>query len=108
MRIIGMAKSLNEEAEGDVELMAKLFDLQRVKSAEKVTRDMYVSRQGACAFVLTDFEGEMALVDVVRASDDPMFGILKGNSIKKLIEVKKRKVVLMEDSLAGSALPPRP
>jgi hypothetical protein len=107
MRVVWISKSLNKEVESDIELFSKLFELQRANSVELVSRDIYAARNGANTFVFTDFKGDMALVDVVPAGDVQL-QMLKGNSIKKLMEVKKGNTVLIENSLVGSALPTRP
>lgn len=108
MRIKGMSESFNREVESSVELLSKLFDLQRVKSVERVRGDVYAAGDGDVTFLLTDFQGDLALVDMLTPSEDVMMEALKGDSIKKLMEVKRGKIVLMERSLAGAALPPRP
>lgn len=107
MNVVWMSRSLNLEAESNVELLSKLFELQRLQSAERVVRDIYAAKNGSNTFVLTEFKGDMALVDVVPAGDVQM-QMLKGNSIKKLMEIKKGEMVLIENSLVGSTLPTRP
>jgi hypothetical protein len=107
MRVVWMSKSLNREVETDVSLMSELFELQRAGPAEHVVRDIYAARNGKNMFVLTDFRGDMALVDVLPVGD-VQTEMLKGNSIGKLMEIKRGNLVLVEDSLVGSALPTRP
>ncbi|MBR9689347.1 MAG: hypothetical protein GOV01_00410 [Candidatus Altiarchaeota archaeon] len=108
MHIRGLSKSLNSEAESNVELLSKLFELQRLKSMEQISSEVFAAPNGTSTFLLTRFEGEMALFDIIPTKGDIQMTMLKGNSIKKLIEIKKGKMVLLENSLAGSALPVRP
>ncbi len=107
MRLIGISRSLVKEVESDVVLLSELFDIQRIKSVEHVARDIYAARDGGKTFVLTDFNGGKVLVDVIPAGDVQV-QMLRGNSIKKLMEIKRGEIMLIENSLVGSALPTRP
>ena len=107
MRVKGLSKSLSMQAENDVELFSSIFEIQKIHNYETVSKDIYAARNGTKTFVLTDFDGGLALVDVV-PSGNVKVEMLKRDSIKKLLEIKRGILVPIEESLVGAALPAGP
>ncbi|MBR9680419.1 MAG: hypothetical protein GOU98_01185 [Candidatus Altiarchaeota archaeon] len=108
MRINYLSKSLNDEIESNVDLMSKFFTLQKITACEKINEDVLAAPNGDSTFLLTNFEGGIALFDVLDVKDNLQIEMLKHDSIRKLIEIKKGKVVHLKNSLVGSVLPTRP
>ena len=107
MRVKGLSKILSREAANDLDLFSALFEIQKVHNYENISKDIYAAKNGTKTFVLTNFEDGLALVDVI-PSGNVKIEMLKRNSIKKLLEIKKGIVVPLDDSIAGSALPTGP
>lgn len=107
MRVKGMARSLCQQAENDMELFSALFEVQKIHNYETVSKDLFAAKNGSKTFVLTSFGDGFALVDVIPAGNVKV-EMLKRDSIRKLLEIKRGNFMPMEDSLVGSALPMRP
>ncbi len=108
MCIFGVSKTLVKEVENNLELFSKFFDLQNTKIPHRVSSNIFAAETAKNTFILTNFEGKKVVVDILPLTENVKIEMLKHNSIKKLIEVKKGNLIAIEDSLAGSALPFRP
>ena len=108
MRISGISRTLVKEVENNLELFSRFFDLQNTKSAHRVSSNIFSAETEKNVFILTNFEGRKIVVDILPITENVKIEMLKHNSIKKLMEVKRGNLIAIENSLAGSALPFRP
>jgi len=108
MRINSISKSLNRELESNVHLMAKAFEIQKLKKYEHFNRDVIIAPNGDSTFLLTNFNDGVVLFDIIPVKTNLSLEMMKRGSFKKLIEIKKGRVVPLKSSLVGSALPTRP
>jgi hypothetical protein len=96
------------EVETDIEMFSKFFELQKLTEVVIVSHDISAVSNDETTFLLTDFNGRRILVDIIPTTNNIKLEMLKGDSIRKLLEIKRGGLVAVEDSIAGNAVPSGP